>query len=610
MCGIVGAVSGKNITSIVTHCLKKLEYRGYDSAGIAVINAQNNLKCIKIAGKIDLLMDELKNSPLKGNTGIAHTRWATHGIPNKNNAHPQTSHNTVAVVHNGIIENHEQLRNYLIQKGIKFNSDTDTEVIAHLVYYYLNGKRDLLQAVHRATEDLVGTYSLAIISSKEPDKMIAVKYGSPAVIGVGDDANFVASDAVALLPVTNRFVYLENGDLAVVERNDFKIYNSKLKKVKRKIKPSKMSVENVGLDGYDHFMLKEIFEQPRILADTMEDQLLPDGVSPSIFGNNSEEAFGKTKKILIVACGSSYHAALVGKYWFEKHTGISCQVEVASEFCYRKVVVDPGTLFVTISQSGETADTLAALNKAKKLSFINYLTICNSPESSLVRGSSLVFLTKAGIEIGVATTKAFTSQLTALLMLTISLGKYQKLTSKQAIFLIKQLKKLPKLVNNVLQLDKKIAKLALLLQHSSSAFYLGRGISYPIAMEGALKIKEISYVHAEGYPAGELKHGALALVDEKSVAVAILPNDVVHKKMLSNLHEVNLRGGTLIVFADKSLKCKSHGSWHICQMPRIPQDISAIVYTIPLQLLSYHVALLRKTDIDQPRNLAKSVTVE
>lgn len=610
MCGIVGAVSKRNITSIITSCLKRLEYRGYDSAGFAIIDEQNSLKCVRVVGKMDLLLKELKNFSSQGNIGIAHTRWATHGIPTKANAHPHLSHSTIALVHNGIIENHEKLRSKLVKRGIKFHSDTDTEVIAHLIYCNLKNGTSLLQAVHKTIGELAGTYALAIICSTEPHRIIAVKSGSPVVLGLGKEENFVTSDAVALLPITNRFIYLENGDIAVIERTSFKIFNSKLKPVHRKVKISEMSAANIELGNYAHFMLKEIYEQPGALEDTIEELLLNRDTPTKIFGNDAEDIFSKTKRLLIVACGSSYHAALVGKYWLEHHAGINCQVEIASEFCYRDVVVEPGTLFVTISQSGETADTLIALQRAKKLPFISFLTICNMPESSLVRGSALVFLTRAGIEVGVATTKAFTTQLAALLMLTIALGRYQKLTYSGALSLIKQLQTLPTLVKQVLKLDSKIQKLAKLLQHSDNIFYLGRGINYPIALEGALKIKEISYIHAEGYPAGELKHGALALVDRKIKVVAIMPNDSLHKKMLSNLHEISLRGGTLIIFVDKTLKCKGNNNWHLCPMPNAATEIAAIIYNIPLQLLAYHTALLRGTNIDQPRNLAKSVTVE
>ncbi len=610
MCGIVGAVSERNIVSIITECLKRLEYRGYDSAGIAIIDDNKELNCVRAVGKIDCLLTELKNPPLNGKIGIAHTRWATHGIPAKNNAHPHLSHNTVAVVHNGIIENYENIKKRLIKQGIKFTSDTDTEVIVHLIYSYLSNKVGLVKAVQLAIKELVGAYALAIVSNTEPDKIIAVRLGSPVVIGLGINENFVASDAIALLPVTNNFIYLENGDIAVIERSKVQIYNAELKPVKRPAKTSELSADNIEKGNYRHFMQKEIFEQPRSLADTIEERLFDDEVPDQIFGNDAKKIFTEVKRIQIVACGSSFHAGLVGQYWIERLVGISCRVEIASEFCYRDTVAEPNTLFVTISQSGETADTLSALHKAKKSGYLASLTICNVPESSLVRGSNLVILTRAGIEIGVATTKAFTAQLTVLLMLAISLSKHHKLNKKTAAKIITQIKHLPVLAEQVLKLDQKISKLAKLLEHHHSAFYLGRGLSYPIALEGALKIKEISYIHAEGYPAGELKHGALALIDDGTPVVVAAPNDEMYKKISSNLHEVSSRGGILLIFADSSLKLKSQANWHICQIPEVSAEIAPIIYTIPLQLLAYHVALLKGTDIDQPRNLAKSVTVE
>ncbi|MBU0743848.1 MAG: glutamine--fructose-6-phosphate transaminase (isomerizing) [Gammaproteobacteria bacterium] len=610
MCGIVGAISERNITTILVECLKRLEYRGYDSAGVATINDKNTLKCVRAVGKIEILANKLKTSPISGRIGIAHTRWATHGAPTKHNAHPHTSNGAVALTHNGIIENYEKLRDKLIKKGVKFDSDTDTEVIVHLIYSHLQNKDDFLTAVHKTIKELTGAYALAIISTAEPDKIIAVRSGSPVVIGLGIDENFIASDATALLPVTNSFMYLQEGDIAVVEKNKVQIYNSKLKRVKRPIKSSEMSSENVERGNYRHFMQKEIFEQPRALADTLEERLLSNEIPAEVFGNNAKAIFSKAKRLQIVACGSSFHAAMTGKYWFEKHTRIPCNVEIASEFRYRDTITEPGTIFITISQSGETADTLAALHKAKKLPYLATLTICNAPESSLVRESDLVFITRAGLEIGVATTKAFTSQLTALLMLTIALGKYQGMNTKVSQQLIKQLKHLPLLAEQILKLDHEISIIAKVLENSSNAFYLGRGISYPVAMEGALKIKEISYIHAECYPAGELKHGALALIDHGTPVVVVAPNDHLFEKLKSNLQEVHARGGELIIFADKSLHFKKHPSWHICHIPPMDVEIAPIIYSILLQLLAYHVALLKGTDIDQPRNLAKSVTVE
>lgn len=610
MCGIVGAISERNVTDTLIDCLKRLEYRGYDSAGVAVINSNCSLKRVRAAGKLEILAKKLKSNPIAGQVGIAHTRWATHGVPTERNAHPQVSNNTIAIIHNGIIENYEKLRAKLLKQGVKFTSDTDTEVIAHLIYSHLQNKNNFLDAVYKTTKEITGAYALAIISSSAPNQIIAVRSGSPVVIGLGVKENFIASDSLALLPVTNKFMYLNEGDIALVERDKVQVYNSNLKPVKRPVKLSEVSATNIDRGNYRHFMLKEIFEQPISLANTLEDRILKNEIPALIFGNKAQKIFSKIKKLQIVACGSSYHAAMTGKYWLEAYAGISCTVEIASEFRYRQTVTEPATMFVTISQSGETADTLAALRKAKKLPFAATLTICNTPESSLARESDLVFITKAGVEVGVATTKAFTAQLASLLMLTISLAKYQGVSEKTAQKLIKQLKLIPVLTEQTLKLDSEISKLAKLLKTSTSAFFLGRGISYPIAMEGALKLKEISYIHAESYPAGELKHGALALIDHKTPVVVVAPNDSSYEKLQANLQEVKSRGGKLIIFADKSLKCKNEQDWHVCQMPKVTAEISPIIYSIALQLLAYHVALLKKTDIDQPRNLAKSVTVE
>ncbi len=610
MCGIVGAISERNIATILIECLKRLEYRGYDSAGIATLDNKHRLECLRSVGKIANLAAALKAEPLVGHIGIAHTRWATHGAPTTYNAHPHLSRDTIAVVHNGIIENYEELRDELIKKGFKFKSDTDTEVIAHMIYHYLQKGENFLAAIHKTVKELTGAYALAIINTQEPDKVIAVRSGSPVVIGLGINENFLASDTIALLPVTNSFIFLEEGDIAVIERAHVQIYNSKLKPVKRKIKSSEMSADNIDKGTYRHFMQKEMFEQPRALADTIQERLLAKEIPAEIFGNDAKKIFSKVTKIQITACGSSFHAALTGKYWLEKIAGIPCAVEIASEFRYRQTVTEPGTMFVTISQSGETADTLAALRKAKKLPFVTTLTICNAPESSLVRESDLSFITRAGIEIGVATTKAFTAQLTALLMLAVSLGKYQNLGLKTIQSIVKQLKHLPLLAEQVLSLDHKISEIAKLLENSHSAFYLARGGSYPIALEGALKIKEISYIHAEAYPAGELKHGALALIDHGTPVVVVAPHDNLYEKLYSNLQEVRARGGEIIIFTDKPLHLKNQPNWHVCQMPKVAAEIAPIIYTIPLQLLAYHVALIKGTDVDQPRNLAKSVTVE
>jgi glucosamine--fructose-6-phosphate aminotransferase (isomerizing) len=607
VCGIVGAISERNITNILLEGLKRLEYRGYDSSGIAVLNNKKTLKAVRAVGKIEALERKLKTIHLEGHIGIAHTRWATHGAPTEYNAHPHISNNSIALIHNGIIENHEKLREKLIKAGFKFKSDTDTEVIAHLIYKYLQQKNSLLAAAYKAVKKLKGAYALAIISPFEPDKIIAVRSGSPVVIGLGIEENFVASDAIALLPVTNNFIYLEEGDIAVIERSNVHLYNSKLRPVNRPSKTSKISPDNIDRGNYRHFMQKEIFEQPKALADTLEERLLPSEIPLEIFGNNAKRIFAKIKKIQIVACGSSFHAAMVGKYYIEKYAKLPCNMEIASEFRYRQSIVEAGTLFVAISQSGETADTIAALRYAKKLSFVATMAICNAPDSSLVRDSDLVFMTRAGIEIGVATTKAFTTQLTALLMLAIALGKGTKKTTQQ---LIKQLKHLPVAAEKALNLDQEIITIAKTIENSASVFFLGRGISYPIAMEGALKLKEISYIHAESFPAGELKHGPIALIDQGTPTIVIMPNDSLCEKIKSNLQEVNARGGKLIIFADESLPFKNHPGWTICKIPKVAAEIAPIIYTIPLQLLAYHVAVLKGTDVDRPRNLAKSVTVE
>lgn len=609
MCGIVGAVSERNVVPILLEGLKRLEYRGYDSAGIATISNRHTLKCVRAVGKIAALVNEIKSDPCAGSIGIAHTRWATHGAPTTSNAHPHISNDTIVVVHNGIIENYESLRSKLIKQGFKFKSDTDTEVVAHLICSHLR-KCSFLEAVHQTVKKLTGAYALAILNILEPDKIIVVRSGSPLVVGLGINENFIASDALALLPVTKNFIYLAEGDLAVVARDSVQIYNAKLQLVKRPSKISEMCVDNVSRGNYRHFMQKEIFEQPEVLNNTLEERLLPQEISAGIFGNSAKKIFGKTKRVQIVACGSSFHAAVVGKYWLEKYAGIPGQAEIASEFRCRQTVTEPDTLLVTISQSGETADTLAALRKAKKLPFLATLAICNAPESSLVRESDLVFLTRAGVEIGVATTKAFTAQLTALLLLALALGKYHGLSLKTVRYLIKQLQHLPLLAEQTLKLDRKIMELAKLLEHSQNVFYLGRGTSYPLALEGALKIKEIAYIHAEAYPAGELKHGALALIDHGTPVVVIAPHDDWYEKLQSNLQEVRVRGGELIIFVDKTLGCQERPGWHFCHMPSVAAEIATIIYALPLQLLAYHVALLKGTDIDQPRNLAKSVTVE
>lgn len=610
MCGIIGAIAERNVTSILLECLKRLEYRGYDSAGVATYNQNDGIQIRRSIGKIDKLSSLLTAKPLSGNIGIAHTRWATHGRPTENNAHPHSSHNTVALVHNGIIENYQELRDGLKAQGYEFNSDTDTEVIAHAIHYNLSKGLNLISAVHKTVTKLTGTYALAIIHSETPDQIIVVRSGSPVVIGRGIEENFVASDALALLPVTNKFVYLEEGDIAVLERNKVNVYNSKLKPVKRTIKISAMNNDAVERGNYRHYMQKEIFEQPVAINETLEGRINNSKVLVEAFGNDAKKVFAQIKRVQIVACGSSYHAAIAGRYWIEKIAGLPCKAEIASEIRYRKTVVEPNTLFVTISQSGETADTLAALKQAKTLPYQATLAICNVPESSLVRESDLVFMTRAGVEVGVATTKAFTTQLVSLLLLTLSLAKYNNPDPKLESKLVKQLLNLPKAIEKTLKLDNKIRTIAKRFKNISNTFFLGRGINYPIAMEGALKLKEISYIHAEAFPAGELKHGPLALIDKDAPVIVLAPNDELLEKIKSNIHEVCARGGEMIIFTQSDVKFHNKNKWHLLKLPTIAAELSPIIFAIPLQLLSYHAAVIKGTDVDRPRNLAKSVTVE
>jgi len=610
MCGIVGAIAERNVAPILLECLKRLEYRGYDSAGIVVSNAKQHLQRLRTVGKIDSLLKELKSNPISGNIGIAHTRWATHGEPTENNAHPHISRDKIALVHNGIIENFQELRDKLTAKGYKFYTETDTEVIAHFIHYYTEQKCDFLTAVYKTTRELTGAFALAIMHSEHPEKIIAVRSGSPLVIGLGIEENFLASDSLALLPVTNQFIYLEEGDIVELERTKVRIYNSNLQPVKRSCKVSELTSDAADRGEWRHFMQKEIFEQPNAIAETIESRLGENNVFIEAFGNNAAPILHKTKRIQIVACGSSYHAALAGRYWVERYTNIPCRVEIASEFRYRQVVVEPDTLFVTISQSGETADTLAALRQAKNLGYAATLAICNVPESSLVRESDLVFMTRAGAEVGVATTKAFTTQLVVLFILTLALAKNNQANPEVVPDIIKQLKHLPTTVEQVLNLDNQIARIAQRFVDKQHAFFLGRGVNYPIAMEGALKMKEISYIHAEAYPAGELKHGPLALIDKDMLIVVIAPNDELLEKLKSNLHEVRARGGELIIFTDESINFHEKTGWSVLKLPSVPSAMAPIVYNIPLQLLAYHVAVLKGTDVDRPRNLAKSVTVE
>ncbi|MFJ2366776.1 glutamine--fructose-6-phosphate transaminase (isomerizing) [Pseudomonas sp. NPDC087697] len=610
MCGIVGAVAERNITAILLEGLKRLEYRGYDSAGVAVYTNGEKLERMRRPGKVSELEQALAAEPLVGRLGIAHTRWATHGAPCERNAHPHFS-GDLAVVHNGIIENHEALREQLKALGYVFTSDTDTEVIAHLLNHKLKDLSDLTIALKATVKELHGAYGLAVISAQQPDRLVAARSGSPLVIGLGLGENFLASDQLALRQVTDRFMYLEEGDIAEIRRDSVQIWDIDGKAVEREAVQYRDNTESAEKGKFRHFMLKEIHEQPSVVQRTLEGRLGPNQVLVQAFGPQAAELFAKVRNVQIVACGTSYHAGMVARYWLEELAGIPCQVEVASEFRYRKVVVQPDSLFVTISQSGETADTLAALRNAKELGFLASLAICNVGISSLVRESDLTLLTQAGREIGVASTKAFTTQLVGLLLLTLSLGQVRGTLAKGVeAELVEELRRLPTRLGEALAMDSTVEKIAELFADKHHTLFLGRGAQYPVAMEGSLKLKEISYIHAEAYPAGELKHGPLALVDDDMPVVTVAPNNELLEKLKSNLQEVRARGGQLIVFADEKAGMSNGEGTHVVNMPHIHDILSPILYTIPLQLLSYYVAVLKGTDVDQPRNLAKSVTVE
>ena len=610
MCGIVGAVAERNITAILVEGLKRLEYRGYDSAGVAVYTNDAKLERLRRPGKVSELELALAEAPLMGRLGIAHTRWATHGAPCERNAHPHFS-GDLAVVHNGIIENHEALREQLKSLGYVFTSDTDTEVIAHLLDHKLKDLHDLTVALKATVKELHGAYGLAVISARQPDRLVAARSGSPLVIGLGLGENFLASDQLALRQVTDRFMYLEEGDIAEIRRDSVQIWDVDGKVVERETVQYRDGAEAADKGEFRHFMLKEIHEQPSVVQRTLEGRLSQTQVLVQAFGPQAAELFAKVRNVQIVACGTSYHAGMVARYWLEELAGIPCQVEVASEFRYRKVVVQPDTLFVTISQSGETADTLAALRNAKELGFLASLAICNVGISSLVRESDLTLLTQAGREIGVASTKAFTTQLVGLLLLTLSLGQVRGTLAKGVeATLVEELRRLPTRLGEALAMDSTVEKIAELFAEKNHTLFLGRGAQFPVAMEGALKLKEISYIHAEAYPAGELKHGPLALVDNDMPVVTVAPNNELLEKLKSNLQEVRARGGELIVFADEKAGMTNGEGTHVVHMPHIHDILSPILYTIPLQLLSYYVAVLKGTDVDQPRNLAKSVTVE
>jgi len=611
MCGIVGAIAERNIVPILMEGLRRLEYRGYDSAGIAVLNGTAHLKRLRTVGKVKMLQEAIDADPTHGKVGIAHTRWATHGVPSERNAHPHISHDGLAIVHNGIIENHEELREELKKAGYKFTSETDTEVIAHRVHHHMQSLKDLFKAVRATVAELEGAYALAVVSESEPERIILAREGCPVVVGLGVDENFVASDVAALLPVTRRFMFLEEGDVADIRRTSIKVLDKNGDTADRPVRESELSADAAEKGQYRHFMLKEIHEQPRAVADTLAERVANGRLLEAAFGPAATAVFAKVEHVHIIACGTSYHSGVVARYFIEQICKLPCTVEIASEYRYRNPVVPKNSLFVTISQSGETADTLAALRLAKQAGYLSSLAICNVPESSLVRESELVMLTRAGPEIGVASTKAFTTQLAALSMLVIALAKNRTADAERERALVQRLIEIPSLIEKTLTLDPIIYDLAKRFADKNHTLFLGRGALSAIAMEGALKLKEISYIHAEAYAAGELKHGPLALVDAEMPVITVAPNNDLLEKLKSNLMEVRARGGELIVFADPESGIESSDGVTVIHMPKHVSYFQApIVYTVPLQLLAYHVAILKGTDVDQPRNLAKSVTVE
>ncbi len=608
MCGIVGAIADRDVLPILMEGLQRLEYRGYDSAGVAVRDADGELKRFRSLGKVAALKALVEGSDITGGLGIAHTRWATHGVPAERNAHPHMSGVRVAIVHNGIIENHAELREKLLALGYEFTSETDTEVIAHLMANKLESGKSLFEAVVETAKELDGAYALAAASPEDAERIVVTREGSPLVIGLGEGENFIASDVAALLQVTKKFIFLEEGDVAEVRRDGVTVFDSNGAEVVREVKESALSSDSVDKGPYAHYMLKEIFEQPGVISETLEGRIHRGRLLEDSFGHETKALLDRTKHVQIVACGTSYHAGLVARYWLEE-IGVPCSVEVASEYRYRKVVVPEGSLLITISQSGETADTLAALKGSRAQGYIGSLTVCNVPESSLVRESNVSFMTRAGTEIGVASTKAFTTQLVALRLLTVALARRKGLTRQQEEVMVNELHALPRQVEVVLQLTDSIKEMAEGFADKHNALFLGRGAFYPVAMEGALKLKEISYIHAEAYPAGELKHGPLALVDETIPVVCALPDDPLLEKVLSNLQEVRARGGQLFLFSDHKVHI-GLDHYQNLTLSDIYPGTAPIVYSVPLQLLAYYVALLKGTDVDQPRNLAKSVTVE
>lgn len=610
MCGIVGAIAQRDVAEILINGLHRLEYRGYDSAGVAVVNEHHELQRVRCLGKVKALDEAVSEKPLIGGTGIAHTRWATHGEPSETNAHPHAS-GTFAVVHNGIIENHEELRELLRSCGYVFLSQTDTEVIAHLVEWEMRSTDSLLDAVKKVVKQLTGAYGMVVMDSRHPEHLVAARSGSPLVIGLGIGENFLASDQLALLSVTRRFIFLEEGDIAEITRRTVDIYDTYGNKVEREIHESNLENDAAEKGKFRHFMQKEIYEQPTALINTMEGRINHENVIVDSIGNGAKSILEKVEHIQIVACGTSYNAGMVARYWFESLAGVSCDVEIASEFRYRKFVTRPNSLLITLSQSGETADTLAALSLAKEKGYMAALTICNVAGSSLVRESDLAFMTRAGVEVGVASTKAFTTQLAALLMLVTALGKVKgHISAEKEHEIIKAMQSLPAEIEKALAFDTEIEALAEDFAEKHHALFLGRGAFYPIAVEASLKLKEISYIHAEAYAAGELKHGPLALIDADMPVIVVAPNNELLEKVKSNIEEVRARGGQLYVFADKEAGFTPSEGMKIITMPKVNDIVAPIFYTIPMQLLSYHVALIKGTDVDQPRNLAKSVTVE
>ncbi|WP_162045517.1 glutamine--fructose-6-phosphate transaminase (isomerizing) [Vibrio taketomensis] len=610
MCGIVGAVAQRDVAEILVEGLKRLEYRGYDSAGVAIVDSASNLTRIRRLGKVQELADAVDSAHVVGGTGIAHTRWATHGEPSEINAHPHVS-GDISVVHNGIIENHEQLRDTLTERGYQFVSQTDTEVIAHLVEWELRSAPSLLVAVQSAVKQLEGAYGTVVMDRNDPSRLVVARSGSPIVIGFGVGENFLASDQLALLNVTRRFMYLEEGDVAEVTRRDVTVFNSLGEHVERKITESKQEHDAADKGNYRHYMQKEVFEQPTALINTMEGRITADSVITDAIGVKAADILAKTEHIQIVACGTSYNAGMIARYWFEAIAGISCDVEIASEFRYRKFVTRPNSLLITLSQSGETADTLAALRLAKEKGYMAAMTICNVAGSSLVRESDFAFMTRAGVEVGVASTKAFTTQLISLLMLVTALGKERGTIDKvREQEIVSAMHALPNQIEQALSFEKEIEALAEDFADKHHTLFLGRGEFYPVAMEASLKLKEISYIHAEAYAAGELKHGPLALIDADMPVVVVAPSNDLLEKLKSNIEEVRARGGLLYVFADEEAGFEADDTMKIITMPHVSDITAPIYYTVPMQLLSYYVALIKGTDVDQPRNLAKSVTVE